>query len=418
MKVLLVGHACSPRRGSELAFTWNWAWHLSQRHEVWVETHPQERPAIAEFLEVHPNKNLRFEWVTLPRWIDRWQPRVDDRHIWPHYILWQKAALWRARRLHREVGFDLVHHVSWGTISEPPSLWKLSIPFVWGPIGGGQTAPRAFRRYFGSAWRREQIRAARLKLISCRPALRCAIRNSSLILSTNSETTSILQRAGARFVVPFLDSGAREDFLAPEPPTLRPSSQFKLLWVGQLEPRKCLPLALEALAQTKDMSTRLLIAGRGSMREEWRRYADALGLSDRVTFMGPVPYSQMPALYRSADAFIFTSLRDSFGSQVIEAMSSGLPVITLGHQGVGAMMPSDAGIKVPVKTALETVAGLGWAIRRLAYAPEERLRMGRAAWEFARTQTWARRAETMSGLYEGIARKQFAFDEANKEIAV
>jgi glycosyltransferase involved in cell wall biosynthesis len=417
MKLLLVGHACSPRRGSELAFTWNWAWHLSQTHEVWVETHPQERPAIEEFLTAHPNNHLRFEWVTLPRWLDPWNPRNDERHLWVHYVLWQKAALWRARQLHREIGFDLVHHISWGTINEPPPFWKLPIPFVWGPVGGGQVSPPAFRKYFGSAWRGEQIRTARMKLISHRPALRFAVRKSSLILSTNAETTSVLKRAGARSVSTFLDSGAREDFLAPDPPALRVSPQFKLLWVGQLVPRKCLPLALEAMAQTKDLPIRLLVAGRGSLRDEWRRLADDLGLGDRVVFLGHVSYAQMPALYRSADAFIFTSLRDSFGSQVLEAMSNGLPVIALDHQGVSAIMPDDAGIKVPVITPAETVAALGWAIRRLAYSPEERMRMGRAGWEFARTQTWSQRAEAISRIYQGIVRKEIVFPES-EQVAV
>jgi glycosyltransferase involved in cell wall biosynthesis len=414
MKVLLVGHACSPRRGTELSFTWNWAWHLSQSHKVWVETHPQERQAVEEFLEANPNKNLRFEWVTLPRWMDPWNPKINDRHLWAHYILWQKAALRKARQLHRKVGFDLVHHVSWGTITEPPPLWKLPIPFVWGPIGGGQVSPPAFREYFGSAWRSEQIRAARLKLITHRPALQSAVRKSSLLLSTNAETTCLLKQAGARSVVAFLDSGAREDFIAPEPPILRRSPQFKLLWVGQMEPRKCLPLTLDAIAQTRDLPIRLLVAGRGSMGDGWRRYASALGLSHRVSFLDQVPYAQMPSLYRSVDAFIFTSLRDSFGSQVLEAMSSGLPVIALDHQGVGALMPDSAGIKVPVVSPAETVAALGWAIRRLAYAPEERARMGRAGWEFAKTQAWSQRAETMSRLYEGIAKKQVASPDSER----
>ncbi len=84
---------------------------------------------------------------------------------------------------------------------------------------------------------------------------------------------------------------------------------------------------------------------------------------------------------------------------------------------VGSIMPPDASIKVPLKTALQTVPSLGWAIRRLSYEPAERLRMGRAAWEFARTQTWAHRADIMSGLYEGVARKQNASGEADKQFA-
>ena len=153
---------------------------------------------------------------------------------------------------------------------------------------------------------------------------------------------------------------------------------------------------------TKSLPVRLRVAGRGSCAERWKNLARDLGVADRVEFLGQVPYAQMPNLYRSADAFIFTSLRDSFGSQVLEAMASGLPVIGLNHQGVRAIMPAEAGIKVEVTSPERTVAGLGEAMMRLAASPDERMRMAGAAWEFARRQTWSRRAAEMCQLYRKI----------------
>jgi len=119
-----------------------------------------------------------------------------------------------------------------------------------------------------------------------------------------------------------------------------------------------------------------------------------------VQFLGHVPWLDMPSLFQSADAFLFTSLRDSSGSVVLEAMAQALPVITLNHQGVGALVPEEAGIKVPVTTPAATVEALAEAIRRLAISPEMRQRMGEVGWRYARTQTWERRAEEMNNLYE------------------
>jgi len=73
MKVVLVGHGCSPRRGSEPSFTWNWAWHLSKYHQVWVLAHPHDRAAVEEFLMEHPNPNLSFVWVKPPARLDPWE---------------------------------------------------------------------------------------------------------------------------------------------------------------------------------------------------------------------------------------------------------------------------------------------------------------------------------------------------------
>ncbi|MBZ5516215.1 MAG: glycosyltransferase [Acidobacteriia bacterium] len=371
-------------------------------HDVWVITHPQEKEPIEEFLASHPNPHLHFVWVTLPRWLDTWNPADPKSRVGLHYVFWQKAALREAKRLHVEIDFAIAHHVSWGTVSEPPLLWRLPIPFVWGPVGGGQATPPAFRQYYGPAALGEHLRAARIRLLPYRPALRQAVRRSALILATNHESKQTLMRAGASRPLLFLDSGVREEFLAEQVPQKRVGAELTLLWAGWLQRRKCLPLLLEALARIKELPIRLLVAGRGPLRKEWEAMTARLGLRGRVQFLGLVPYSQMPALYRSADAFVFTSLRDSFGSQVLEAMAAGLPIVTLDHQGVGAFVPPEAGIKVAVTTPPEVVASLAFAIRRLAASEETRTKMGREAWEFAKTQTWPRRAELMSNWYEEL----------------
>ena len=196
MKVLLVGHACGPDRGSESGVTWNFAQSLSHQHEVWVITDPQFREDIEKYLESHPNPRVKFVWVSLP---SSWDPRRSldsDKGLRFHYMLWQRAVLRKAQELHLINHFDVVHHVSWGTISAPPKLWRLPIPFVWGPIGGGQTAPREFLSYFGQSRHREQLRTFRIGIMPRLPALRKAVRSSALILSTNPETTKVLKSAG------------------------------------------------------------------------------------------------------------------------------------------------------------------------------------------------------------------------------
>ena len=72
----------------------------------------------------------------------------------------------------------------------------------------------------------------------------------------------------------------------------------------------------------------------------------------------------MAALFQRCDAFFFTGLRDTFGSVVLEALSNGLPVVTVNHQGVGAFVPEDASIKVPVSSLDDTVKDLALAFKR------------------------------------------------------
>jgi glycosyltransferase involved in cell wall biosynthesis len=399
VKILLVGHTCGPGLGSEPGITWNWARFLSVSHQVWVLAHPHYRDSVECFLRKHPNPNLHFVWVTLPCLWDPWDPARGEQGIRLHYVLWQHAVFRQAAQLQRQHRFDLVHHVSWNSVSAPSQLWHLAIPFVWGPVGGGQTAPPMFRHYFGSSWGKEVLRTLRVKLVPLRPTLRRAVRHSAFILATNRESLRILEAAGARSVRLFLDTGIAPDYLPRTLPRPRAADGLTLLWAGRLEPRKALPLALEALVQTRDARIRLLVAGDGPQRRTWEAQTQRLGLQRQVQFLGRLPWDKMPDLFRQADAFVFTSLQDSSGAAVFEAMAHALPIITLDHQGVGAFVPPEAGIKVPVTTPAETTATLAQEICRLAASVETRVRMGEAAWAYAKTQTWDRKAAQMSHWY-------------------
>ena len=396
LRVLLVGHAFWPGEGSEPGFTWNWAWHLLDYHEVWVIAHPLHRAAVEAAIGRSHGRAPQVVWVDVPG-----KPLSGERGIHLHYLRWQRLALAEARRLHAVQGFDIVHHVSWGTVSAPPELWRLGVPFVWGPIGGGQAAPLAFARYLG--WRgfaREAARTARRRLVPLLPPLRRAVAHAALVLATNRETVEVLRRAGASRVERFADGGVRADEFVARNRERRAGDRLELVWAGRLEARKALPLALAALARVRDLPIRLRVAGSGPLRAAYERQAAALGLTDSVQFLGSVPRDQLlSAIFPSSDAFLFTSLQDSFGTVVIEAMAIGLPVLALDHQGVGSMIPERAAIKVPVRSPALTIQALAEGIRALAASPDLGRQLSRAARAHAASESWQRRAARMDALY-------------------
>lgn len=402
MKVLIIGHACSPRMGSEPSFTWNWAWQLSRRHQVWVLTHPYDRQGVTEFMAANANANLRFEWVEVSRWLDPWRGRANGKGLQAHYLLWLRNARKKALELNKKIHFDIAHHVSYGTVSASLRAAKLPFPLIWGPLGGAQSSPSSFRRYFGGGWPREIVRNLRVRLLPWSPALRKTARFSTVALATNHETAKLLARVGAQDVRMFLDSGIPQDFLLSKPLPGSKDGELTLLWAGRMLRRKALTLALDALAMINDVPVRLLIAGDGPMRKGWESYANDLNLGQSVQFLGQVPWQEMPRLYQRADAFLFTSLRDSFGTQVLEAMGHGLPILTLDHQGVGTFVPPEAAIKIPVDSPRQTIAALANGIRQLALDPQKGLKVGEAARAFASTQTWEKRAQLMSEIYEEV----------------
>jgi glycosyltransferase involved in cell wall biosynthesis len=113
--------------------------------------------------------------------------------------------------------------------------------------------------------------------------------------------------------------------------------------------------------------------------------------------------TELRTAYAEHDAMLFTSLRDSFGSQVLEAMAMGLPIITLDLHGAHDWVPDGASLKVAVSHPKETVQNLATAIEKYSLLPlPARNQMSMHAWNFARTHTWAARAEFCERLYQQL----------------
>jgi len=258
------------------------------------------------------------------------------------YLLWQTLAYESAAELHKSIGFRHRSPCQLRFRECTASGSETGGPVYMGSDWRCAAAPVAFRHYFGRSWPQEAIRSARVRLLRFWPSLRSAASASSVTLATNHETANLLRQLGAQDVRLWLDSGIPFEIVSNHRAPKSRTKELTLLWVGRMQPRKALPLALEALAAAGDMNVRLWIAGDGEMRGSWEEYAKALHLEDRVEFLGRVPWDAMSSLYQNADAFLFTSLRDSFGTQVLEAMGHGLPVLTLDHQGVGTFIPANA----------------------------------------------------------------------------
>ena len=140
-KVLVCVYACSPYRGSEPGMGWNYLRLIAREREVWaiVEKEKWEKD-IRKWLSEHPNemRNVHFVFIHKPRC--RWLRRIWPPSYYWFYRIWHWKAYKIALRMHDEICFDCVHQLNMVGFREPGYMWKLPMPFIWGPIGGlGQT---------------------------------------------------------------------------------------------------------------------------------------------------------------------------------------------------------------------------------------------------------------------------------------
>lgn len=397
MKVLLSSFQCVPNQGSELGNGWHWARALADcGHDVTVLTQPSHiiraaAPPDIKFLHVDASESPFGRFSTL----------VGTAH---HYLRWQDAAAKYVAS--RPEHYDVVHHVSWGSLHLGSMLWQLPIPLVYGPIGGGQTAPGKYWRYFGRGWPVELMRTASTgPLLKLNARSRNTIRNAAVTLVTNSATASACQRLGAKDVRYMLAEGLPRDWLVG--PRSRPTGVPVVLWVGRLMPRKAPSLALQAFAELRRSTpARLVMAGDGPLFGQMQTTVERLGLVDDVQLLGRVPWSDIKSLYDSASVFLFTSLRDSSGSQFLEALSRGLPAVALDHHGIGDLNVGQAAVKVPLPQDPHELP------TRLASALQTVL--GDSEWEsrsadgvgWAAGQVWPAKAAAATQIYEEILSSQ------------
>jgi glycosyltransferase involved in cell wall biosynthesis len=395
MNVLLSAYACKPNWGSEPGTGWNWAVHLAEQGiDVTVLADDWNRDGIEAYLRDHPKVNITFAYVTVPTALFKHGSRV-------HYALWQWVAVRIARALHRQQRFDVIHHVTYASIHVPTQLWRLGVPTVFGPVGGGQTAPRSMLSYFGSSRGSEVRRTLLTKALRHSPFHRRWLGKMSTIYAANNDTFELVKRLGRSDVRLEFDVGFPKEYLGYEPRSFATrASPVRLLWVARMLPRKALPLALDALAQVRHDST-LTIVGDGLTEDKVRRMIAERGLRGRVHWSGKrLTSDEVRTAYLEHDALLFTSLRETSGAQLLEAMAVGLPVITLDLHGARNVVPADAGIRVPVTTPEEVVRKLAAAVDRFAaMSAKQKNAMSRAGWEFAQANTWTRRAANAQALY-------------------
>ena len=171
-----------------------------------------------------------------------------------------------------------------------------------------------------------------------------------------------------------------------------PSEVVCALFAGDIRtPRKNLDSVLRALTQVPDVH--LAVAG-DTAGSPFPALAESLGVADRVHFLGF--RRDVPDLMRAADLFVFPSRYEACTLVLLEAMASGLPIITASTAGGAELVDDDCGL---VLTDPEDVEGLIRAMEKLVSEPALRASMGRAARERALQHTW----EDMTEKYLALA---------------
>jgi glycosyltransferase involved in cell wall biosynthesis len=146
-----------------------------------------------------------------------------------------------------------------------------------------------------------------------------------------------------------LPKGVDSDRFRPEGPDRRQALRLEgkrvIVTVARLVPLKNLRLLLDAVAivRARLWDVHLLIVGDGPEANALKQHAATLDLADAVTYVGHVPHADTPPFYRTGDLFALSSDFDNSPNVVLEAMASGLPVVTTDVGGVREFVTDGVG---------------------------------------------------------------------------
>ena len=249
------------------------------------------------------------------------------------------------------------------------------------------------------------------RLLLNRPLMQVAIRQAQSIVTVSdsargdllrlhgvaADRVSVVHEAASPSFHPITDravlEGVRARYQLPR--------QF-VLYVGTIEPRKNLSRLVEAFAQARarGIPHHLVCVGPyGWSSRDLAGRVERLALSESVHFTGYAKFEDLPAIYNLADFFVFPSLYEGFGLPVVEAMASGLPVITSSTSSLVEIAGDGAATIDPTNTE-----ALADAIVRLATDDELRREVGRRGLQRSRMFSWTQTAKEMLAVYHRAAR--------------
>ncbi len=363
MRVLISAIACNPYEGSESFVGWSAVKALAKDHELWVMTSPRYREplALAQAQGAAPaNVRFIFHGSHKPWHANRLAARLQS---WREYGAWTGTLLPAAQSLHEKIKFDLAHHVTYSTWRIPSPLWRLPIPFVWGPVGGaGSTPVRFLPTMSASGMAFEALRMASNHLGKTR-ALRACVRNSAAVLASNRETFDVLARLrgtteGMRIVCPGYFSPEQIEKFRCDPGSKPADGTLRIFAGGNLIGSKGVAIALRGLAMAKREGVSFLytVAGGGPEAPHLQRLARRLGLGASVRFAPSFHGDEYVHELQRTHIYLLPSFRENIGLTMMEAMLAGCVPIVADCSAPAEIACGPAGSRIAVTSPARMAA--------------------------------------------------------------
>lgn len=383
-KILISAFSCLPNRGSEPGVGWNWSLLAAEEgFEVTVLTRTKCKDKIEAAIPTNLKKSLEFIYCDS-------STRLRELSIYLEYMDWQWKSYQFAKKYVRKRHFDYVWFLTFGNIFLPMYMDKLNIPFVWGPIGGGEVVPKQFWK----EWPIKQkiphiVKEILIKTVKFNPWIKRPASNAKVIITRTEDTKHLFPKGIQNKVAVNLETVLdTENFMNNSGLNEKPkeNSTLSLVYTGRLTAFKNVGLLIRAFQINKEKlpSLKLNIIGDGEQKQDLEEYVKRNKIQD-VIFYGGLEREKTLQIVSEADIFVFPSLREGASWSLLEAMSLKKPIVCFSVNGIKETTDSNCALRIQIHDndnfiiLTQKFADAIWEICNLT--DEERVKMGEAGYK-------------------------------------
>jgi len=405
-RLLVSAYGCEPGKGSEQGVGWNWVLQLAHDSELVVLTRSNNRVHIEAGLPPGVRDRIRFVYYDPPPSLARLKSK--ERGLYLFYLIWQWGAYGFAKKLVQREHFDYVISLTFGSIWLPTFMHRLPLAFIWGPIGGGEAVPFSLIQTLSLRARITQyLRYLLMATLRANPLVMGPIRRARVVLARTNDTAKLIPPAYANKVKVVLETAVSDELLAhPALSHALPHDRpLRVIYSGRLVALKNVPAALHALARAKREGAHIefVLLGDGPERQALESLAQALGISNHVQFLGTVSQARVISELQRSDVYLFPSLKEGGVWSLMEAMSTGLPVVCVNTSGMAIITDESSAIRVDPISQEHMIEGFTEALVELSRSPERRLQLGQnARRRIEQHFRWDHKADFMRDLFSEL----------------
>ena len=414
MNILYIAYSCNPNKGSEDKIGWNTPFESAKINKVFVITKEEHREVIEKYVDEHKIENLKFYYVDIPKIYKKcfngflYSGRLN---IWHHRVLPVAEKICKSEKI------DVIHQITpvefrsigdYGNISD--------VKFICGPLGGAESLPEGLRFYAKGNRSVEVFRSVVNFWYRLKYQINKKFKKCDYIFFANRETKSYLEKSikGITSEI-YTDIGLSESEFDDSnryinnldlKKRVKSHNKCVFLLAGRMIYRKGHHFLIDVLKRLpSQLEYEFRFVGDGKELESLKKRCKDLNLSDKVFFTGKISFDNMRKEYENADVFVLPSIRETTGSVVLEALSKGLPVITINKFGGSIMVDETTGWLYDGSTKEEYIENLKNILVECIKNPDEIIVRGKNARIRAEKYMWKEKLAHYNDIYRDLIKK-------------